>query len=181
MKFLLILAAVLGIAAVGSANSFAVTDTYMQDGTIQGSSTAVGHENWIVLDSLQLGVAVPVSSPTSGIGSVGAPKFDQITITKTMDQSSPALLQQLLQGQAQTITIDLTQPSNFSKGPVTFAEYKLTDAVLTAYSVSSGGDTPTESLSIAFQKFSYTFTPHDSSGIPGTPVTVTWDLTTNRP
>lgn len=179
MKYLLVLAAVLGIVAIGSANSFATTDAYMKYGTIQGSSTSIGHQDWIVLNSFQFGVAVPINLST-GLGT-GSPKFDQITVTKVMDQSSPLLMQQLLQGMPQSVTIDLTEPSSFSKGPVTFAEYKLTDALLTGYSVSSGGDTPTENLSLTFEKISYTFTPQNPDGTVGTPTTVTWDLATNTP
>lgn len=180
MKFLLILAAILGIVAVGSANSFAVTDTYMQYGTIKGDSTSLDHPDWIVLDSFQLGVSVPTTSPTTGAGA-GAPKFSEIVVTKMMDKSSPQLIQQLLQGTPQSVTIDLAEPSSTSKIPFTYAQYKLTDAVLTGYSVSSGGDMPSESLSIAFQKISYTYTPKNPDGTIGTPITVTWDLATNSP
>lgn len=179
MKYLFILAAVLGVVAVGSANSFAVTDTYMQYGTIKGSSTSLDHPDWIVLNSFQLGVSVPVSSQSSTIS--GAPKFSEIEVTKVMDKSSPLLMQQLLQGSIQPVTIDLVEPSYASKSPFTYAEYKLTNALLTGYSVSSGGDIPTETLSIEFEKISYTYTPQNPDGTAGTPITVTWNLATNAP
>lgn len=181
MKYLLVLAAILGIVAVGSANSFAATDIYMQYGTIKGDSAVKQFSGWTPLASFQFGIDRPttIGSGTSGIGA-GAPKFSEITITKPMDISSAPLMGELLTGTPQTVKIDLARTA--STGEQTFAAYDLTNALVTGYSVSSGGDVPTETITIAFEKIAFTFTPQNLDGTSGTPSNpVTWDLATNIP
>ena len=60
-----------------------------------------------------------------------------------------------------------------------FLSYELTDCGLSGYSVSSGGDMPSESLSLNFAKISWTLTPVKSDG-SGTPVTQGYDLTLSK-
>ena len=181
MKYVLAIAAILGIVAIGSANSFAATGgdpIYMQYGTIKGDVTASGYEQWVELSSFQFGVERPVTL-VSGVKELGAPTLSDLTITKPMDSSSSALLQEAFSGTPQTVTIDLV--STTGTGTLfKYAEYVLTNAQVTGYSVSSGGDRPAESITIAFSKIQFTYTPETATGSAGTPTTVTWDLTTQK-
>ena len=182
MKYLLALVAALGFIAVGTASSFATTGSdpiYMQYGTtteLQGDVLAKGHENWIAVDSLQFDITKPVSI-TTGL-QTGAPVFSEITITKLMDKSSVGLMTQSLQGTPQTVTIDFVRTS--ATGQVTYAEYILNNAIVSEYSVSSGGDLPTETVKIAFTKITFKFTPQNPDGTLGTTTQVAWDLSTAR-
>lgn len=183
MKYLLVLAAILGIIAVGSANSFATTGTdpiYMKYGTIQGDVTDKAYQNAIELTSFQFGVARQVTGAT-GSGSTSEPTVSEITITKPMDSSSPALLQQAFGGTPQTAEIYFVTASGTGT-EVVYAEYKLTNAIVTGYSVSSGGDRPTESLSLAFSKIQFEYKSPSTTGTStGTGTgTVTWDLTQQK-
>ncbi len=185
MKFLLVMVAVLGIVAVGSANSFATTGSdpiFMQYGTIKGDATAKAYEGFIDLNSLSFSIDKPTTIGSATGFQTGAPKFSEITITKLMDSSSVPLAQQLLTGTPQNVKIDFAKTSGTGE-LFTYAEYDLTNAIITGYSVSSGGDQPTESITIAFEKFSFTFTPMSATGIPEPSLssTVTWDLATNTP
>lgn len=174
MKYVLVLAAVLGILAIGTSSSFATTGSdpiYMQYGTIQGDVTEVGHENWIELDSFQFGVTKPVSLTT---GQSGVPSFSEITITKPMDKSSVGLMTQVLQGTPQTVTIDFVKTG--ATKPVTYVEYVLNNALVSGYSVSSGGDNPTESITLSFTKITFKFTPQNPDGTLGTTQQIGWDL-----
>ena len=181
MKLVLVLAAVLGIVAIGSANSFATAGTdpiFMKYGTIKGDVTAQGYDTWISLDSFQFGISRPATM-SGTVKEFGAPVISEITITKPMDVSSTQLLQEALAGTGQTVTIDFAQATG--TGPLsTYAQYVLTNAVVTGYSVSSGGDRPMESISISFSKVSFTYTPETPTGGTGTPSTATWDLTTQK-
>lgn len=181
MKYVLAVAAMLGILAIGSANSFATTGgdpIYMQYGTIKGDVQAQGYQQWIELSSFQFGVERPATL-VGGVRELGAPTLSDLTITKAMDSSSSALMQEAFAGTPQTVTIDLV--SNTGTGSlVKYASYVLTNAQVTGYSVSSGGDRPSESITIAFSKIQFTYTPLDATGIPGTPTSVTWDLATQK-
>jgi type VI secretion system secreted protein Hcp len=48
--------------------------------------------------------------------------------------------------------------------------------MLSGYSVSSGGDKPTESISLNFTKIETKITPQKDDGTPGTAYPVTYDL-----
>ena len=188
MKFAILLVVALGLVAVGTSNSFATTGTtssgdpiYMQYGTIQGDVTATGHEHWIEVNSFQFGISRTISAPTGGSADreSSAPSVSEITITKPMDSSSPNLLNEALQGEGQTVTIDFVKTGGTGQ-PLTYVEYKLENTLISGYSVSSGGENPTESISLSFTKFTFTFTPQNFDGSPGTPGTVGYDIALAR-
>ena len=184
MKYAIVIAVVLGLAIFGTSNSFATTSgdpIYMNydNLNIQGDVTAEGHLNWIELNSFQWGVSRAISSPTSGTArEASAPSVGEITITKMMDKSSPSLLQQTLAGEGKPVVIDLVKPDGRG-GLVTYAEYKLENVLISAYSVSSGGDNPTESLSLSFTKVQFIFTTQNTDGTT-TPSQLTYDLALAR-
>jgi type VI secretion system secreted protein Hcp len=63
-----------------------------------------------------------------------------------------------------------------SKGATTkFLTYELTNTGLSGYSLSSGGEMPTESLSLNFTKVVWSFTGTDAA-VSGTPKTQGYDL-----
>jgi type VI secretion system secreted protein Hcp len=72
-----------------------------------------------------------------------------------MDKSSFAWLQAGLKGKGVDCTIHFC--STDSTEMRMYAEYKLTNCMVSGYSVSSGGDRPSESISINFTKFEYVF------------------------
>ena len=166
----------LGILAIGSSNSFAASDPiYMNFPGISGDTITRGFENQIQVDSFQWGVERAISSPVGGIREAGAPHVGEITITKLMDKASPLLLQSSLVGQAVS-PVTITFVKEAGTGPVRYAEYTLDNVLISGYSVSSGGDNPTESLSLSFTKITFKFTPTNPDGSPGTPIQTTYDL-----
>jgi len=166
----------LGILAIGSSNSFAASDPiYMNFPGIQGDTVAKGFENQIQLDSFQWGVERAISSPSGGTREASAPHVSEITFTKLMDKASPLLLQSSLVGQAVgPVTITFVKDTGI--GPIRYAEYTLDNVLISGYSVSSGGDNPTESLSLSFTKITFKFTPTNPDGSPGTSIQTTYDL-----
>jgi type VI secretion system secreted protein Hcp len=182
MKYAIFLVVALGLIAVGTSNSFATTGTsgdpiYLQYGTIKGDVTSADHPGWIEVNSFQFGITRSISAPTGGSADreSSAPSVSEITITKPMDSSSPQLLSQALAGTGQTVTLDLVKTGPAGQ-PMTYAEYKLENTLISGYSVSSGGDNPTESISLSFTKFTFTFTSQNSDGSLGTPGTVGYDI-----
>ena len=57
----------------------------------------------------------------------------------------------------------------------------LKDAFITSWEISSGGERPTESVTIAFSAIRYTYTPFDEQGRPGAAVTTAWNIVTGKP
>ena len=167
----------LGILAIGSSNSFAASDPiYLNFPSISGDVVAKGFENQIQLDSFHWGVGRTISSPSgSGIREASAPSVSEITVTKLMDKASPLLLQNSLVGEAVS-PVTITFVKDTGTGPIIYAEYTLDNVLISGYSVSSGGDNPTESLSLSFTKFTFKFTPTNPDGSLGTPIQTTYDL-----
>ena len=150
---------------------------YMKYGSIKGPVTTEGFKDWIELESFHWGVGRNVGTAARGAYSRehSEPNLSEITVTKRGDVSSPKLFLDAVAGKLDNkVEIKFTTTT---KGKVeTFLTYKLENTGLSAYSMSSGGDMPSESLSLNFTKVSETFTAFDP-GISGSPETVGYDLT----
>lgn len=150
---------------------------FMKFGTLSGEVTTKGYTGDIELSSFQWGVSRTISSPAAGSGArdSSTPSVSEITITKMMDKTSPTLLQDLLQGQA-TSEVDIFFV-NFAAAPGkalqggTYAEYVLSNVLISSDSVSSSGERPTESLTLNFTKVQFKY-----SG-SGSPISTIYDLT----
>jgi type VI secretion system secreted protein Hcp len=126
---------------------------FLKYGSIIGETTQKTHEKWIEIQSMQFGVGRGISSGVGG-GSkreATAPSVSEITLTKTMDIASNLLLKEALGGKAVEAKIELTQTDNSGKH-VSYLKYILTNTLISGYSISSGGDRPSESISLNFTK-----------------------------
>jgi type VI secretion system secreted protein Hcp len=153
---------------------------YLKYDGIDGEATHQDHQKWIDIQSLQFGFGRAISTPTGAAGNREAsqPSVSEVVVTKMMDAASPKLFTEAVTGNAgKTVNIDLV--STGSPGN-TYTSYTLTNALVSAYSVSSGGDRPSESVSISFTKIEYKLTPFDTANKAGTPVTVSYDLATGK-
>ncbi len=153
---------------------------FMQFASIAGDVTTAGFEGWTELTSFQWGVGRGVGSAMSGAMSreSSVPSISEIVVTKMMDAASPGLWTDSVAGvfdSAVTITFTTTSQGQTEK----FLSYELTNCGLSGYSVSSGGDMPSESLSLNFAVVSWTLTPVKADG-SGTPVTQGYDLTQSK-
>ena len=150
---------------------------YMNWDGVPGDVTTSGFEKWIELTSFQWGVGRGIGSAMSGQASreSSIPSVSEIVVTKRMDGSSPGLWTDSVAGQLNT-TVKIAFTTTSQGATTQFLNYELTNTGLSGYSLSSGGDMPTESLSLNFTKVVWKFTGTDPS-VSGTPVTQGYDLT----
>ena len=149
---------------------------YVKYGSITGDVTAEGHEKWIEVNSCQFGVGRGISSPTGGGDDreASAPSISEIVVTKPTDVSSTKLFDESLEGNGQDVTIDFCKTD---KGKLeTYMTYTLTNTMISGFSMSSGGDRPTESLSFNFTKIEFKNTALGSDNKAGSPDAVTYDI-----
>jgi type VI secretion system secreted protein Hcp len=150
---------------------------YMKYGSINGAVTTSGFSKWIELNSFQWGAGRAIGTAARGSTSRehSEPTLSEVTVTKQTDVASPKLMLESVAGKLDNkVTIKFTTTT---KGKVeTFLTYNLTDCGVSGYSLSSGGDMPSESLSLNFTKISKTFSGMDPD-IAGSPETVGYDLT----
>jgi type VI secretion system secreted protein Hcp len=149
---------------------------YMDYNKIAGDATAEGHEKWIELNSCQWGVGRGISSPTgaSADRESSAPSVSEIVCTKATDASSPKILNEAYQGEGQKVQIDFCK-TDTGKLEV-YLTLNLENCMISGYSLSSGSDRPTESLSLNFTKVEFKNTGMGSAGGTGSPDSVTYDL-----
>ena len=151
---------------------------YMKYDTINGDVTAKDHEKWIEVNSFQWGVGRGISSPTgaSADRESSAPSVSEIVVTKETDIASTKLVNESLQGEGVEVKLDFckTDKGNLS----VYLAYTLTNTMISGYSLSSGGDRPTESLSLNFTKIEMRDIGLGSKNEDGQPETVGYDLAT---
>jgi type VI secretion system secreted protein Hcp len=143
---------------------------------IDGDVTAKGHEKWIDLHSFQWGVGRGIGSPV-GRGAEresSAPSLSEVTVTKDMDASSPYLFTEAVIGKTKKVVIEFVKTSGDQLE--TYLVYTLTNVLVSGYSVSSGGDKPSESLSLNYTKFEMKYTPQKGDANAGSPIPAGYDL-----
>lgn len=143
---------------------------------IKGDVTEEKHKDWIEVNSFQWGVGRGISSPTGGSADreSSAPSISEIVVTKPTDLSSTKLLDATLQGEGKTVIIDFckTDKANLE----VYMTYTLTNTMISGYSLSSGGDRPSESLSLNFTKIEFKNIPMGQANDAASPETVAYDL-----
>jgi type VI secretion system secreted protein Hcp len=149
---------------------------YMKFGSVDGAVTTKGFEKWIELNSLQWGVSRAVGTAARGSTTreSSEPSISEMVLTKRMDTSSNKLFMDSVGGDFSTkVTIKLTTTTKDQV--TTFLKYELTNTGVSAYTMQTGGEAPTESLSLNFTKVQITYTGMDSK-TSGSPDTVGYDL-----
>jgi len=150
---------------------------YMKFGSIDGPITTKGFEKWIELSSFQWGVGRGIGSAArSDTGRESSePSISEISVTKTMDIASNKLFQDAVGGDLSAdVTLKFTATTKDTV--TTFLTYVLSNTGISGYSLSSGGDNPSESLSLNFTKVMITYSGLDPK-TQAKPDTVGYDLT----
>ncbi len=130
---------------------------FMKYDGIEGEATTTGYEKQIEMTSFQFGIGRGISSAygqstrESGIASVS-----EITMTKPTDGASPKIFTASLTGTLdKKVTISMARTSAGSVQ--SYMVYELEGCGISGYSLSSGGDRPTESVSLNFDKISFKY------------------------
>jgi len=138
---------------------------------VPGNSQVAGFEQQIELESFDLGVSNPVQ-----MGSVkvkGKPTFSELGVTKRLDKASPELLLRTANMEAfPSARVRVTTSS--SKGESTVARYCFTNVQVTSFKQSSGGDIPSEHVTLSYGTIVLSYT--DPASGKGGVFTSGWDV-----
>lgn len=151
----------------------AAKSIHLEYDTVTGPPGAV-HTNHSIVKSFAWDVSSPASVVVGGGGGTTKPKVAEITITKVTDKYSLPLFSKMLKGTH--VPGAIIYFTNATAAGVAFddLEFDLANPTLTDFAMSSGGDTPTESLSLHFT--AVTMKAH----IAGAPAqTLTYNVATN--
>lgn len=150
---------------------------FLKYGELKGEVTASTHKEWIEVHSFQWGVGRGISSGVGGASKreASAPSVSEITITKSFDAASPLMMKEALGGKAVTVKFDMTQTDNGGKH-IAYQKYILTNCLISGYSISTGGDRPSESLSLNFTKIDSEYLKIDDKFASATTGHVIYDM-----
>jgi len=152
------------------------------DTKINGTSQIKGHEKWIPVDSMQFGVGRAISTSADGAADrdTSNPSFSEISFSKPTDISSADLFFEATCGKSLgKAQIHMVQTGGKDKPDQIYLKIELMDAILSAFSVSSGGERPTESFSLNFSKISFQYDAFDGTKVT-TGTAKKYDLVANK-
>lgn len=133
------------------------------------------HSNDIPIQAFSYGNQRSFSNPASGPRQGSTPSVSEINLNHQTDQYSIPLLNLSLRGSpganASIFFTDLSAPGGL---PFDYLEVDLTGTQLASFQMSSGGDVPSESISLDFITMIFRYR---ISG--GATKTVSWDRSTN--
>lgn len=143
---------------------------------VKGRTTAEGYQDWIELNSFQFGVGRGIGSPVgaSTDREASAPSVSEIVVTKVMEDASISLFQDALIGEGVPVIIHFTKTNKDQLA--VYLEIKLEATLISGYSVSSGGDAPSESISLNFTKIELKYHKQGETGTTAEPVAAGYDL-----
>jgi type VI secretion system secreted protein Hcp len=145
-----------------------------------GDTTVTAFKGQIELASFQFGATLN-PAPLSKAGAAGASKPDASEVTVSLQNGpySPSLLRLTLSGKPGSATISLTRLVGDT--PTTYLKYVLKSALVTGWSQSSGGDRPSESLTLGYTALQMAQRVFDVKGLPtSTYTTVSWSEATRK-
>lgn len=158
---------------------------FIKLGDIKGEVTAQGFKEQIALDSVQVGAGVAVGSATTkgGTRTASAASISELTVTKTLDNATPLIFQQLATGKSigKPVIVTFTKASGKDDGGNDpYLIITMEDVFISGQSLSSGGDLPSESLSLNFTKIKFDYKKSDATGVLSQGSLAGWDLATNK-
>src|SRR5262245_31751427 len=146
---------------------------YLTIDGIVGDSVVDGHEGEFQISDYSFDVSALVSAASGGGGAVGETTFSPLTVDLDLNSGLTTLLRDIASGRH----IRSIELQGVTSGGDTVYDLKLGDVLVTKYHDTNSGH---DSLSFSYDAVSLTTTPVNSAGGLGTPVTVEWDLKTNR-
>jgi type VI secretion system secreted protein Hcp len=147
---------------------------------INGDSMVDSHDKWITISSLELNVGRAISVSGGGADrETSNPSFSELKLTKSTDIASADLFMQAICGKSLgKAEIHFLQTGGADKKQQVYLTIELTDAIVSSYSASSGGDRPSESFSLNFTQISYKYDAFSGDKVV-TGTEKKWDLTKN--
>jgi type VI secretion system secreted protein Hcp len=151
--------------------------TYIQFPGITGECAEANHTGWVEVNSISLPISRSITSGAVGVARSGTTTLGDIAVHKSWDSSSPVLWARVGSGKNQDpVTIELC--SDMGGNTVCNLQLVLTNTISSSYSLSASGDmspTPSELLTLNYEKLSWTYTPYKPDGTAGGAVTASVD------
>ncbi len=156
-------------------------DSFLKISGIKGESTDDRHKDWIEVLSYNWGVSQLASATksSSGGGTIQRADFQDLSIVKLVDSSTPLLFLACAKGDhIDEVVLELCRAGG---DKLKYMEYKLSNVIISSVNVGGGGGgEPTESVTFNYGKIivNYTKQARKGGGAAGN-VEAGWDLERN--
>lgn len=152
-------------------------DMFLEIKEVPGESSKKGHEGQIDIESFSFGAVQSGSFAKGGAGGgAGKATFQDISIVKEVDKSSPKLFQACAAGtHFSTANIFVRKAGD---KPLEYYKIELKDLLVSAIqnSGSAGGDNVMESITFNTASINFTYVEQDAKGGAGKTVTAGYDI-----
>ncbi len=150
-------------------------------GVIAGEAKVPNHDKWLNVDSMQWGVGRAISSVAGGGDrDTSNPSFSEVTFSTSTDVASTELFAQAAGGKkiCEKMEVHFIQTAGETKGQH-FLKLHFYDPLISSYSMSSGGERPSESFSVNYTKMEMQYDKFDKSGSKIEGTMKGWDIDVN--
>jgi type VI secretion system secreted protein Hcp len=151
----------------------------LQLGTIKGNSTITGYADMILIQSFSHSVSLPMGYDTANTErTLGRPSFSDFSLSKSTDQSTPALYAACAAGTkvgAATLFIGRNEGGTFMPQ----MKYVMTNAMVANISTGGGGGDMMDSITLHFTAITSEYTQQNIDSTKKGSASFGWDLTTN--
>jgi len=150
---------------------------FMKFGDKKGDVDTKEYAGWIMCHSFQFGSGRGISSASASGGNRQGShaSVSEVTISKILDPSTLHLWRNSLDGDLKT-TVDFSF-TVADQGNTEYLHVTLWDVGVSGFSMSSGGDRPSESISLNFAKVQLKDTSKKADGTAGDNLAIVYDLT----
>jgi type VI secretion system secreted protein Hcp len=156
-------------------------DMFLKLDGIKGESADHKHKESIDVLAWSWGASQSGTMHMGGGGGAGKVNVQDLSITKYIDKASPTLLLHCCNGKhikKGTLTV-----RKAGEKPLEYLVMELEDILVSAISPGGAGgeDRLTESVSLNFAKFKYTYKEQKADGSGGPEVEAQWNIKQNKP
>lgn len=147
---------------------------------VTGESQAKGFEKKIDIFSWSLGASNPTTVGTGGGSGAGKVSISSVSIQKIVDAATPDLFRSCCSGK-HFATGKITVREAGGDAPVEYMVMDMTQVFVDSISwgAASGGDKPSESVSLSFASFKITYTSQTAKGAGEKGPSAGWDIQKN--
>jgi|GEM_PF-425289 len=146
---------------------------YLKIGDIKGESTDNAHNDWIIIESFDMGIQLQRDA-ASGLPT-GKRQHKPVTITKSVDKSSPKLMEAITTGRViPMVRLELVTPGTRTL----YYQIVMKNVLVSSYQTggSSGAAAAVESVGLDYEEVKWTYTQFDPKGGTVRDHSYYWDL-----
>ena len=158
------------------------SDFFLDLDGIEGESTDQDFKGKIEIETFGFGVSNEGTMAKGGGGGTGRAKFENITITKVIDKSSPKLFKSAATGDHIKKAVISARKASGKGNQYVYVSYTLEDVMVTGYSTTAVPGNPVlqETVKLDFTRIKIEYKPQKADGTPEGAVPAGYDRGTNR-